>query len=78
MDMTITQSLERLAHTLSRLPVETQADVLAELERRVDSLAQSQMSDAQRAVVVQRLAEPRSYAGAAAVAALLQRFNPRS
>ena len=73
---TIAQTLERLAGSLGKLPAETQADVLAEFENRVESLAQSRMTDDQRDVVMRRLAEPRVYVSDADVTALLRRFNP--
>jgi hypothetical protein len=73
MTSTVTQTLERLAQTLNDLPEETQADVLAELESRVESLARSQMTGAQRDLVKRRLAEPREYADPQDVEAVLRR-----
>jgi Fic family protein len=76
MTSTVTQTLERLAQTLNDLPEDAQADVLAELESRVESLTKSQLTKPQRDLVKRRLAEPREYADAEDVEALLRRFNP--
>ncbi len=76
MDSAVTQKLAALADTLRDLPEDVQSEVLAEIENRVQSLSQSQLTDGQRAIVKQRLGEPREYAAAADVSALLRRFNP--
>ena len=72
----VAKTLERLALTLNGLPANAQADVLAEIENRVDNLTRPQMTEDQRAIVRQRLAEPRRYANSEDVVALLRRFNP--
>lgn len=74
--MDATQKLAELADTLRTLPEEAQADVLAEIDNLVQNLKQSHMTDAQRTIVKERLAEPRVYATRAEVSALLRRFNP--
>jgi hypothetical protein len=70
------RQLKELATTIGALPDDARADVLAEIEAKVKSLKQSQLTDAQTAIVRQRLAEPRVYASAAEVTDLLRRYNP--
>jgi Mg/Co/Ni transporter MgtE len=76
MTTTVPHELAELADTLRKLPEDARADVLAEIEAKVQNLRRSLMTDAQRAVVKQRLAERRVYASPAEVSALLRRFNP--
>ncbi len=76
MTSTVTQKLADLVDTIEALPAQAQADVLAEIESRIESLKQSSLTDEQRAVVKARLAAPRQYAGRDDVLALLRRFNP--
>ena len=70
------RQLKELATTIGALPDDARADVLAEIAAKVESLKHSQLTQAQRAIVQRRLAEPRVYASPAAVTALLRRFNP--
>ena len=76
--MTTTLSLElvELAETLDTLSEAARADVLAEIEAKVQNLRHSLLDDAQRALVIQRLNEPRVSSSADEVTALLRRFNP--
>jgi Mg/Co/Ni transporter MgtE len=76
MPTAVTTQLAKLADALETLPEDAQAEVLAEIEARVDSLTQSRLTDEQRAIVRERLAAPREYASTVEVAALLRRFNP--
>lgn len=76
MTSTVTQKLAALVDTIEALPMQAQADVLAEIESRIKSLTQSSLTDEQRAVVNQRLATPRHYADRQDVLALLRRFKP--
>jgi Mg/Co/Ni transporter MgtE len=76
MTTTMPHELSELAETLQKLPEEARADVLAEIEAKVQRLRHSLLTDAQRAIVKQRLAEPRVYASADDITALLRRFNP--
>ena len=76
MTSTVTQKLADLVDTIEALPAQAQADVLAEIESRIESLKQSSLTDEQRAVVKARLAAHRQYAGRDDVLALLRRFNP--
>lgn len=69
-------TMDRLAATLSDLPEDAQADVLAEIEAKMDGLAQSHLTDAQRQLVTNRMAGPRRYASPAEVSALLDRYRP--
>ena len=83
----IAQTIDRLARALEALPVQTQADILADLETRVEQLRwhfgqtneqesrRSPLPEEQRRVVVERLALPREYAPQTEVTALLQRFQ---
>ena len=76
MTMTLTLQLAELADTLRSLPEAACADVLAEIEAKVQNLNHSRMSQDQRAVVKQRLSQPRKYVSAAEVETLLRRFDP--
>jgi hypothetical protein len=76
MTKTLPRELSDLADTLRDLPDQARADILAEIETKVQSLRSSQLNDAQRAIVNQRLAEPRVYVGADDVTAPLRHFNP--
>ena len=76
MNSAVSQTLDRLAERLNDLPEDVQADVLAEIEAKVEGLALTHLTEAQRALVVRRLAEPRDYASNEDVAAVLRRFNP--
>jgi hypothetical protein len=58
----IDHQLARLAKAIELLPAEAQADVLAEIEARVDSLSEGRMTDAQRAIVLERSAGPMAIA----------------
>ena len=75
MTQTVSNALDRLAATLKMLPEETQAAVVAEIESHVASLASSQMSDGQRAVVAERLGKPRHYTDRGEVETILQRYK---
>jgi hypothetical protein len=77
-DMTTTMphELSELAETLQKLPEEARAEVLAEIEAKVQNLRRSLLTGAQRAIVKQRLTDPRIYASPDEVTTLLRRFNP--
>ena len=60
-----------------RRPQDAQADVVAEIEARVDDLLRPQMTDGQRSIVTARLTEPREYVSLAEVSALLRRSKSR-
>ena len=76
MATSVTQKLADLVDTIEALPSEAQADVLAEIENRIEHLKRSALTDEQRAIVRERLAAPRQYARREDVLALLRRFYP--
>lgn len=69
-------TMDRLAVRLRDLPEDAQTEVLAEIEAKMDDLAQSKMTEEQRDLVLRRIAAPRDYASPAEVAALLDRYRP--
>ena len=75
MDKNVDETLNRLKVTLAALPDETQSEVIAEIEWRVGQLAESRLSDEQRAVVQRRKVGPKVYATADEVDRLLSRFD---
>lgn len=72
MTIMIDQRLSRLAKALEQLPEAAQADVLAEIEAHVASLTEGRMTDAQRAIVMERLSAPRVCADRQEVEALFK------
>ena len=71
----IDQKIADLARAIEKLPQAAQADVLAELEARIDGLTIPQMTDAQRAIVSSRMSAPRDYTSPGEVDALLRRLT---
>ena len=71
----IDQKIADLARAIEKLPQAAQADVLAELEARIDGLTIPQMTDAQRAIVSSRMSAARDYTSPGEVDALLRRLT---
>ena len=75
MTIMIDQKLAKLAKALGKLPDDAVADVLGEIEARVESLAHGRMTGEQRDLVRARMDAAREYASAEDVAAVLDRYQ---
>ena len=78
MSIGVDRTLRRLSTAVQRRPEDAQADVIAEIEARVDDFLRPQMTDGQSAIVTMRLARPRDYASSAEVDGMLQRPKHRN
>ena len=77
MNKHINDKLDLIDHTLAVLPDDEQAEMLALLAQRVSDRTASLMTPEQRAIVRQRMSEPRDYATAADVEVVLAKFRHR-